>query len=87
MSLEAMREAEAAVPVCKGSLHQDRLVIASDPEGEPYQTLTVHYDTCLAGYQLDRVRDTEGLQLTRIHPADGDGVRAHFRYYPEGGEQ
>jgi len=86
MSLQAMREAEAAVPVCKGRLHQDRLVIASDPEGEPYQSLTVHYDTCMSSGQLADVRATEGLQLRSIHQADEDGVRVRFRYYPEGGE-
>jgi len=82
-----MREAEEAVPFATTGQHEDRVATTADPGGEPYQTLTVYYDTCLAGYQLDRVRDTEGLQLTRIHPADGDGVRAHFRYYPEGGDE
>jgi hypothetical protein len=87
MSLEAMREAEEAVPVISGGMHEDRIVTTSDPEGTAYQTVTVHYDTCMSSGQLADARATEGLQLSGIHQTDEDGVRVRFRYYLEGGEQ
>jgi len=87
MSLEAMREAEEAVPVLSSGMHEDRIATTSDPEGTAYQALTVYYDTCMSSSQLADVRATEGLQLQAIHPGDEDGVRVRFRYYPEGGEQ
>jgi len=86
MSLQAMREAEEAVPVFKAADTEDRLVTAADPADEPYVRVTAYYDTCMSSGQLADVRGTEGLQLHSVHPGDGSGVRAHFHYYPEGGD-
>jgi len=82
-----MREAQEAVPLYDSGEGMDRIVLASDPGEEPYQTVTVYYESCMSSRQLAQVRDTEGLQLAGIHQSARDGVRVRFRYYPEGGEQ
>lgn len=87
MSADRIEAAVEAAPSLCAADHHDRVVAAVDPDGVDYLSITVVYDTCLTAVQLDTVRTTDGLQMRSVHPEDGDGVRVHFRYYPEEGAQ